>query len=444
MSSDSDDEYVAQFNQLLAETHFENEALLEELMEEDCIEEISDGIPTMQMALENMKILHNPPRAKRGGSKKGRRYTYRNHVRTHKRLVKNFFAENCTFNEDQFKLRFRLRKPMFDRIYDVVKGHPLFIQKYDAAKKPGIHPLVKVTIALRFLAYGSAVDALDETFYVGNQTAFNAIADFCIAMNELFGATYLRTPNNNDMEMILNDSDERGWPGCLGSLDCTTWRWEMCPIAWVGQYIGKERKACVQIECVCGHDGWIWNHVFGLAGGMNDLSVLEHSNLFKEYCSGKQPPVNFVVNGKPYNLGYYLCDGIYQEWGSLINAIPTPNGREQKYFTTKQESTRKDIECVFGKLKKKWHVLVRPSRFHNTKIMGDIVNTCIILHNMIIHGRCKYKERDYVPDQVPREELYPEGSVEYNERMQYCRNVAVGKTLKKDLVAHCWNRRDLD
>ena len=102
---------------------------------------------------------------------------------------------------------------------------------------------------------------------------------------------------------------------------------------------------------------------------------------------------------------------------------------------------RSDIECVFGKLKKKWAVLKRPSRFHNTQIMGEIVNTCVILHNMVIHGRCQYGERDYVPDEVPRQVLYPDGSLEYNDRLQYCRNVGVGKALKKDLVAHLWNHR---
>ena len=63
---------------------------------------------------------------------------------------------------------------------------------------------------------------------------------------------------------------------------------------------------------------------------------------------------------------------------------------------------------------------------------------------MIIHQKGKFGERDYVPDVVPRQELYPQGSIEYAERELYCRNVVLGRALKNDLVAHIWSRRDLD
>ena len=130
-----------------------------------------------------------------------------------------------------------------------------------------------------------------------------------------------------------------------------------------------------------------------------------------------------------------MCDGIYRKWGSLINAIKDPDGKEEKYFTAKQESTRKDIERVFGRLKVKWHILKRGSRFHNIPAMNQVANVCIILHNMIIHSKSK-GQRDYIPDDEPAIELYAKGSPKYNARLEYCRSTAVGFQLKKDLVQH--------
>ena len=101
---------------------------------------------------------------------------------------------------------------------------------------------------------------------------------------------------------------------------------------------------------------WIWHSFFGSSGGFNDITILEHSPIFHPYCMGLVPPVEYEVFGNTYRLPYFLCDGIYPKWATLINAkkegLPeaTP---AQKYFTKCHESTRKDIERVFGKLKNK-------------------------------------------------------------------------------------------
>ena len=128
----------------------------------------------------------------------------------------------------------------------------------------------------------------------------------------------------------------------------------------------------------------------------------------------------------------------------MINAIREPEWQEEKYFTAKQESTRKDAERLFGALKNKWRILKFSSRFHNVSSMNEVVNVCIILqYNMIIHSKSK-GQRDYIPDDEDPIELYAKGSQEYVARLDYCKSTSLGKQLKKDLVKHIWNRRDLD
>jgi hypothetical protein len=50
----------------------------------------------------------------------------------------------------------------------------------------------------------------------------------------------------------------------------------------------------------------------------------------------------------------------------------------------KKAFVRKDVECVFDLLEKKFNILVIPSRSYSQRTLELIMRVCIILHNMII------------------------------------------------------------
>jgi hypothetical protein len=49
-------------------------------------------------------------------------------------------------------------------------------------------------------------------------------------------------------------------------------------------------------------------------------------------------------------MGYYLADGIYLEWPTLVKTIRNPESRAEAEFAKAQEAARKDIERAFGVL----------------------------------------------------------------------------------------------
>jgi hypothetical protein len=54
----------------------------------------------------------------------------RNHVKGHKRLMSDYFNDNLTYNDQDFKRRFRMRKELFFKIIaDVESSFPYFVQK---------------------------------------------------------------------------------------------------------------------------------------------------------------------------------------------------------------------------------------------------------------------------------------------------------------------------
>lgn len=82
---------------------------------------------------------------------------------------------------------------------------------------------------------------------------------------------------------------------------------------------------------------------------------------------------------------YLICNGGYLRWRTLIcpfkhASINTPEG----YFSKNLERVRKDVECIFGILKKRWRLLDYGIRFRDIKVADKIFVTCCILHNMML------------------------------------------------------------
>ncbi|KAL6191804.1 hypothetical protein ACLB2K_038193 [Fragaria x ananassa] len=114
----------------------------------------------------------------------------------------------------------------------------------------------------------------------------------------------------------VSKGEKRGFPGMLGSIDCMHWTWKNCPTAW---------------------------H--------------ESSFVFSEFDEGCAPPMSYKVNGRSYDMGYYLADGIYPSWATIVKTIPAPRGNKHQHFAKEQEGARKDVERTFGVLQARFAIV---------------------------------------------------------------------------------------
>ncbi|XP_071728867.1 uncharacterized protein [Rutidosis leptorrhynchoides] len=143
-----------------------------------------------------------------------------------------------------------------------------------------------------------------------------------------------------------------------------------------------------------------------MAGSNNDMNVLNQSPVFDGLKNETAPSAPFEVNGHKYTKGYYLADGIYLDWATLIKGMSCPTDEPIIKFTSFQTSARKDIERAFGVLQGRFHILSQPSRTLKVNKMQRLMECCLILHNMILEDNdfvlCKWEERFITEERANR------------------------------------------
>uniref|UniRef100_A0A0D3E509 DDE Tnp4 domain-containing protein n=1 Tax=Brassica oleracea var. oleracea TaxID=109376 RepID=A0A0D3E509_BRAOL len=249
-----------------------------------------------------------------------------------------------------------MNKPLFMHIVDRLSNEvEFFRQKKDCLGRLSLSPLQRCTAAIRCLAYGTVADTVDEYLRLGATTTRSCLENFVEEIIYLFGDEYLRRPTPADLKRLLDIGEHRGFPGMIGSIDCT----------------------------------------------LNDINVLDRSHVFDDIIKGQAPQVTSSVNGREYNLTYYLTDGIYPKWTTFIQSISIPQGPKAVLFAQHQEIARKDVERAFGVLQVHFAIVKNSALFGDKVKIGKIMRACIILHNMIVEderdGYTQYDVSEFQP-----------------------------------------------
>jgi hypothetical protein len=403
----------------------------------------------------------------------------------YERLFKNYFSTDPppVYDETDFERRFRMPRAVFNRIKDAIFDKGLFREKVaNFSGKKGIHPLVRLTACIRRLAYGDSADRDDENLDMAESTINMSLKQFNKLMIEEFGAQYLnRCPSAAEIERVTTINAGRGFPGMFASWDCKHFSWKNCPVSLAGQYKGKESDKTLVLEAIADADLYIWYYFFGEAGSLNDINILNKSTIVGSILNG-----TFDLKIQPYTINnthrdwlYFLVDGIYPKYSIFINSFQHPHDEKEKYFAKCQEAVRKDIERAFGVLVQQFQILQRPIKNWYWTDIVDIMDVCIILHNMIVESRREnfsvseylesgsaewyaatdvfrasetennpppvvslFKNADeQIGDVLLEADLATRMAIRVGAVNENIRNTAEHFSLKSDLMEHLWHRR---
>jgi hypothetical protein len=139
---------------------------------------------------------------------------------------------------------------------------------------------------------------------------------------------------------------------------------------------------------------------------------------------------------------YYLADGIYPDWATLVKTYSEPVSQKEIIYAETQESARKDVEHAFGVLRSKFRIIYNPVRLWSQRDLNDIMCACVILHNMVIEDeRNLYSDhREFERSSDPpisENRDVPEIS-ELIKSYSRIRDKVVSNSLQKDLMEHIW------
>jgi hypothetical protein len=220
------------------------------------------------------------------------------------------------------------------------------------------------------------------------------------------------------------------------------WVWKNCPAGWAGQFQGKEKSPTMVLEAVASKSLRIWHAFFGNPGALNDINILHRSHLFDALLTGASDSIKYTINGNRYQTGYYLCDGIYPPWSTLVSSIQHPQDGASKHFAQLQEASRKDIECAFGVLQARWACLKTGCCLWEKLDVMQMMTCCIILHNMIVEEQSiddpflSAPTAEIIPNH--RDPVLTHTLSNYLQANSNLHNCVTHAQLQEDLKIHNW------
>lgn len=324
-----------------------------------------------------------------------------------------------------------------------------FLDDEDEEETMEIEALTDAVAAVRRLKRTvDAEDASDSTTAASKRSrkdcdyerARHCVHQDCIGPDPLFHNPMNKTDARRVAAM---HHEEFGVDGCVGCLDCMHVYWRTCPAAWQGQHDGKEGNCSIALEASSDYNAWFWHSFFGPPGTLNDINIWDKSPLLRSFLDGSfdQNDFEFTVGGQKFDKLHFLVDGVYPELSRFMKTISEPLTKRQQQCSGWQEGKRKSIERAHGMLQRKFQCLCKPVELWCENEIKAMVETCLILHNMMVEERIMtdVNESDFSYDFVALDENDNRDALMHRERNND--NATASSTTNDRLVGDDGNDR---
>jgi hypothetical protein len=193
-----------------------------------------------------------------------------------------------------------------------------------------------------------------------------------------------------ELDRVLKSYSRYGFVGCIGSIDCVHIGWDKCPSEWRPLFVGKEGFPTIVFQVTCDNHHKIQAVSQGHPGARNDKTIVKLDDAVatlksKNSWLGSMPWILTIASGMKKMFGYYLiCDGGYLRWPCLVTGLNDDTNHSMRVMNKKLGSIRKDIECTFGAMKKRFKWLKNWNSLAYQANIDNVFTTCCILHNILL------------------------------------------------------------
>jgi hypothetical protein len=323
------------------------------------------------------------------------------------RLLRRNECSNVNHKDGRyFRRRFRVPYELFLRIVQICREYKWFPESHRSA------PLeLKVLATLRKLGRGGCFDSLAELTLIDQETLRVFYHRFCKLFSENVFHTYVRGPETPaEIEKVVNVYARLGFPGAIGSVDCTHIRWDKCPAHLRAVCKGKEGFTSLGFEITVDHFRRIHAVTGSHYGTRNDKTIVQFDDHIQSIHKGeKYADVEYKLYDADGELqtctgAWIISDNGYHRWSCMACPMKHTINPAEAIWSCTLESVRKDVECTIGIMKQRFRELKNPVELHHQSDIDNMFWTCCILHNLLIEydGLDRLWEED--PDAEPDEE----------------------------------------
>ena len=300
----------------------------------------------------------------------------------------------------EFRKRFRVPWSLYDDLLKRIRSDDrlsILRTKKDGLGREGIPMEILVLICFRLLGRYPLLDELTELTKVSQASISRYFDVFCRVYSDIIFPEVVRVPQSDEeVHNSMYPYERAGLPGCIASLDCVHVEWGAAP--WSMRNLlnntknGKSKTMVFQVAV--DNKRKILNVAGAFHGTMHDALIARCDPFFQSVMNGAYDHIKYKVytmeneerRQKEYRGVWLLVDGGYQKNKPQLQ-YPTRFTYGNSTFDQWSqwlESIRKDVECTFGILKKRFRILTSGIRVRKEACVTAIFETCCALHNQLL------------------------------------------------------------
>jgi hypothetical protein len=292
----------------------------------------------------------------------------------------------------QFRNRFRVPWAVFVWLLAKCRENGHFKETRDCTGLPSTPLEILLLGALAIIGDTISFIMLQETTNVSAQTFRNFIVHFASWGASILFPLKVQTPQTNDeIAECVRVYEALGFPGTIGSIDATHVELHNCPDNLKHVSTGKEGFPTRAFQIVVNFDRRIIHTTEGFFGSWNDKTISRYDqfvlDLQNNLIGSTFPWSTIDDSGQSVERTgslHCICDGGYPPLSCLVSPlVPTSDDATVKW-NARLVKIRKDVECCFGCLKKRFRILKKGLSFGTFDFMNNLWYTCCALHNLLL------------------------------------------------------------
>eukprot|EP00048_Salpingoeca_helianthica_P004626 m.79311 g.79311 ORF g.79311 m.79311 type:complete len:485 (+) comp13277_c0_seq2:185-1639(+) len=303
------------------------------------------------------------------------------------------WAKPDTLEAQEFRRDFRVPFAIYLYLRDLLKANDAFSKdgKPDAMGRVSAPLELKLLSALNILGRGTVYRELVRSTGMSETVIRDFFSRFIDFVSGPLYPTFVHMPQTKEEFLDMTaEFRQAGLPGCAGSMDCVHVLYDMAPAQHRHLYTGKEKHPTIAFNVIVNHRREIMSVSNGFPGATNDKTIVRFDDTVTQIRTGNFfPSLEYQLHSADGSLitckgPWLLVDGGYHRWRCLQGPDSTACGLDSRTFSAWAESIRKDSECTFGILKKRWVILKNALRKHRPEEVSKIFRACCVLHNILL------------------------------------------------------------